>query len=193
MSDGNEKKREPEFISIRSEEIFSGRVFDIVRDEVQHRSGYESVREVVRHAGGAVIVALFEDRDVILIKQYRYPVNDFIYELPAGKLAPGEDPQLCAIRELEEETGLVAGRVEKLMAMYTTPGFCSEVLHIYLATDLTAGKQALEQGEETIEVYRIPLTRALELCSEGVIHDGKTVTGLALAAMKVGVVISSPS
>ena len=187
MSDMIEKKNEPEFTSIHSEEMYSGRVFEIVRDEVRHNSGYETVREVVRHAGGAVIVAMFDDNDVILIRQYRYPVNARIYELPAGKLEPGEDPQLCAIRELEEETGLVAGKMEKLTAMYTTPGFCSEILHIYLASELSAGTQALEQGEETIEVYRIPVTRALELCTEGIIRDGKTVTGLALAAMKMGV------
>jgi ADP-ribose diphosphatase len=181
----SDSKKE-EFKLIKSELIFEGRVFNIVRDEVQHKSGYNTVREVVQHDGGAVIVALFEDRDVILIKQYRYPVNEEIYELPAGKLSPGEDPEHCAFRELEEETGLKAGKMEKLTAMMTTPGFCSEVLHIFLATDLQNGTQALEQGEETIEVFRLPLTRALSMCADGTIHDGKTVTGLALAAMKIG-------
>ncbi len=177
-----------EFNTINREIIYSGRVFDIERDEVRHHSGYESIREVVRHNGGAVIVAMFENNDIILIRQYRYPVNERIYELPAGKLAPGEDPLDCARRELEEETGLSAVKWEKLTSLLTTPGFCSEVLHIYLATELHNGLQRLEEGEETIQVFRIPLADALYMCSEGIIHDGKTIAGVTLAAMKTGII-----
>lgn len=168
--------------------IYDGRVFTIVRDEVRHRSGYTTVREVVEHDGGAVIVAVFEEGDVILISQYRYPVAEEILELPAGKLAPQEDPLDCAKRELREETGFSAGRWNKLTAMLSTPGFCSEVLHIFLAQDLTSGEQALEEGEESIAVLRVPMHEALAMCVDGRIRDGKTITGLSLAAMRLGIV-----
>lgn len=170
----------------RHEIIFEGRVFTIIRDEVRHESGYSSVREVVEHHGGAVIVAVHDNGDVLLIRQFRYPVADEILELPAGKLGNGEDPLDCARRELREETGCSAQRWEKLTAMLTTPGFCSEVLHIYLAQGLRNGEQALEEGEESITVLRVPLREALAMCSDGRIRDGKTVTGLALAALRLG-------
>ncbi len=169
----------------RHEIIFEGRVFTIIRDEVRHESGYASVREVVEHHGGAVIAALHDNGDVLLIRQFRYPVADAILELPAGKLGPGEDPLDCARRELREETGCSADRWEKLTAMLTTPGFCSEVLHIYLARGLHNGVQALEEGEESIEVLRVPLSEALAMCSDGRIRDGKTITGLALTALRL--------
>lgn len=171
------------------ERIYEGRVFTIERDEVRHRSGYESVREVVRHDGGAVVVPLYDNGDVLLIRQYRYPVDEEIIELPAGKLDAGEDPRACAVRELREETGCSADAVEKLTAMMTTPGFCSEILHIYLATGLRNGAQQLEEGEESIALMRMPLPEALRMCADGRIHDGKTVTGLMLAAMRAGVLV----
>ncbi|MBE0645803.1 MAG: NUDIX hydrolase [Bacteroidetes bacterium] len=170
----------------RHEIIYEGRVFTIVRDEVRHESGYASVREVVEHLGGAVIAAVHENGDVLLIRQFRYPVAGEILELPAGKLGEGEDPLECAKRELREETGCRADRWEKLTAMLTTPGFCSEVLHIFLARELHDGEQALEEGEESIAVLRVPMHEALAMCADGRIRDGKTITGLALAAMRVG-------
>lgn len=176
-----------EFTVTRHELIYSGRVFDIVRDEVRHSSGYETVREVVRHNGGAVVAALFENNDIILIRQFRYPVGEVIYELPAGKLDEDEDPAACALRELTEETGWSARKLEKLTSVLTTPGFCSETLHIYLATELSAGSQRLEEGEESIEVLRLPLREAVSMCKDGEIHDGKTVTGIMLAALRAGV------
>ena len=176
------------FELLHSEEKYSGRVFTILRDELRHVSGYDAVREVVRHGGGAVAVAVFPNNDILLIRQYRYPVQQLILELPAGKLDPDEDPLDCARRELEEETGWRASRMEHLTSMLTTPGFCSEVLHIYLARDLAQGEQRLEEGEESIEVLRVPLADALRMCATGEIVDGKTVTGLALAAMRLGVV-----
>lgn len=170
----------------RRQIIYEGRVFTIVRDEVRHRSGYESVREVVEHDGGAVVAAVTDGGEVVLIRQYRYPVAGEIIELPAGKLSPGEDPLACARRELQEETGFSAGRWDKLTAMLSTPGFCSEVLHIFLAQDLRIGEQSLEEGEESITVIQLPMREALAMCADGRIRDGKTVTGLALAAMRLG-------
>jgi len=174
------------FSVTRHDVVFKGRVFTIIRDEVRHASGYASVREVVEHPGGAVVVPVFDNGDVLLIRQYRYPVKDEIIELPAGKLSRAEDPRHCAARELEEETGLRAGELRKLTAMLTTPGFCSELLHIYLARELSDGVQRLEEGEESITVFRVPFSEAIAMCRDGRIHDGKTVTGLMLAALELG-------
>jgi ADP-ribose pyrophosphatase len=171
----------------RREIIYEGRVFTILRDEVRHRSGYAAVREVVEHHGGAVISAVDDNGDVLLVRQFRYPVEDEILELPAGKLGEGEDPLHCAQRELREETGCSALRWEKLTAMLSTPGFCSEVLHIFLAQGLRNGEQALEEGEESIMVFRVPLAEALTMCTDGRIRDGKTITGLMLTALRLGV------
>lgn len=175
-----------QFEVVRHERIYGGRVFTIIRDEVRHVSGYESVREVVEHDGGAVAVAVDENQDVVLIRQYRYPIDEEIIELPAGKLSPGEDPLACAQRELREETGIHATRWEELTAMFSTPGFCSEVLHLYLARDLHAGTPSLEEGEESITVFRVPLRDALAMCADGRIRDGKTIVGLALSALHLG-------
>jgi ADP-ribose pyrophosphatase len=174
------------FTVLHSETIYEGRVFTIIRDEVEHFSGYTGVREVVEHHGGAVIVALFENGDVLLVRQFRYPMQRMIFELPAGKLHPGEDPRHCALRELEEETGWRAGRLDHLTSMLSTPGFCSEVLHIFLATELAPGTQQLEEGEESLEIHRVPLARAINMCQIGEIADGKTIAGLMLASLRAG-------
>ncbi|PLX33312.1 MAG: NUDIX hydrolase [Ignavibacteria bacterium] len=171
----------------RRDIVYEGRVFTIIRDEVRHPDGYSSVREVVRHDGGAVVVPVYENGDVLLIRQFRYPLEEDILELPAGKLSPGEDPHDCAIRELKEETGCTAASMDKLMAMLTTPGFCTETLHLYLAEGLTDGEQELEEGEESITVLRVPMVEALDMCRDGRIRDGKTVTALMLASMKLGI------
>ncbi len=165
--------------------IYEGLVFTIIRDEVRHESGYSAVREIVQHDGGAVIAAVHDNGDILLIRQFRYPLAEEIVELPAGKLAPGEDPLDCARRELKEETGCTAERWQKLTAMLSTPGFCDEVLHIYLAQGLHDGEQALEEGEESLSVFRLPLTVALAMCADGRIRDGKTIAGLSLAAMRL--------
>ena len=176
-----------EFTVLKHDIMFEGRVFTIERDDVRHASGYTAVREVVRHDGGAGGVAMLPGPDVLLIRQFRYPVGEEILELPAGKLFPGEDPLLCAKRELREETGYSAANIVPLLSMLTSPGFCDEVLHLFLATDLVPGEQALEEGEESITVLRVALAEALRMCVDGRIRDGKTVTGLTLAAVKLGV------
>ena len=171
----------------KREIVHKGVVFDLIVDHIEYPSGNGSVREVAQHPGGAVVVPVFDNGDVLMIRQFRYPIGKIIYELPAGKLDPDEEPELCARRELEEETGYRADAYEKLTAFYTTPGFCTEKLHIYLATELTKleSGQNLEEGEESITVERIPLQQTLDMIEAEKIVDGKTIVGLFLAERKV--------
>ncbi len=145
-------------------------------------SGDHAVREVADHPGGAAVVPLFDDGTVILVHQYRYPVKKHLLELPAGKLDPGEDPQVCAARELEEETGYVAGSMKKLTAIYTTPGFCSEQLHIFVATALKKSSrgQRLEEGELDLTIRQFPLEQVVSMIAQGEIVDGKTICGILM-------------
>jgi ADP-ribose pyrophosphatase len=177
------QKEQPEVLS--SEEIFRGRLIGVVRDTV--REGEKVyVREVVRHPGGAGIVAYFDDGTVALVRQYRHPTVRYLLELPAGKLDPGERPDETAARELEEELGVVAGRLEQLSEFYTTPGFCEEKLWVFLATDLRETASSYED-DEIIEVVRVPFRRALEMIASREIEDAKTVIGLLLAAQRLGI------
>jgi ADP-ribose pyrophosphatase len=173
---------------LRRTRIYDGRVFNIVVDDVEYISGNKSVREVAEHAGGAVALALFPDRQIILVNQHRYPFDEFIWELPAGKLNPGEDPLHCAQRELEEETGYRATAWEKLTSIYTSPGFCSEVLHIFLARGLSGGpaERRLEEGEETMTMKLFPIGEAVDMIRKGEIRDAKTICGILLAERAPG-------
>src|SRR5205809_2822401 len=145
----------PEFID--STKVFAGRVFDVTVDTV--REGDKTyVREVVHHPGSAVILPLFEDGSIALVKQYRHPAVKFLLELPAGTLNDQERPEEGAARELEEELGLVAGRMEKLCEFFVSPGFCEEKMWLYLATELTETSQRLED-DELIEVVCLPISR----------------------------------
>lgn len=173
---------------LHSEKKYSGKVFDLIVDEVEYPSGNRSVREVASHAGGAVVVALLPRNNVILVRQFRYPIQEYVYELPAGKLNPGEDPAMCARRELEEETGYVAGTLIPLTAIYTTPGFCNERLYLYLATDLKKSEkgQQLEEGEATLTVEVFKFNRVLEMIEKKEIVDGKTICGIMLADRLLG-------
>ena len=167
------------------EEIYRGRVIDVALDTV--REGEKTyVRECVQHPGGASVVAVFDDRTVALVRQYRHPARRYLLELPAGRLEEGERPEDCAARELIEEVGYSAGRLEHLSEFYPTPGFCSERLWVFLATGLTQGKQQLED-DELVEVVRLPLQRALSMIASGEIEDAKTIIGLMLAAQRLGI------
>lgn len=167
---------------LKHNKIYEGRVFTTIVDEVEYPSGNHTVREVAVHPGGAVVLAVFSDERIILIRQHRYPLDKFIWELPAGKLDSGEDPLHCAQRELEEETGYRAMKWEKLTSIYTTPGFCSEILHIYLATDLyeAPGGRKLEEGEETMTVKILFLNEAIEMIERQEIRDSKTICGILI-------------
>jgi len=164
--------------------VFSGRVFEVTVDTVKEGSvTYQ--REVVHHPGSAVIIPVFEDDTVALVKQYRHPAVRYLVEAPAGTLNDRERPDVGAARELEEELGLVAGNLEKLTEFFVSPGFCEEKMWVYLATELRQTKQRLED-DEILEVLRIPFSQALEMITDGEIEDAKTIVGLMLAAPRIG-------
>jgi len=173
--------------TLRSERRYSGTVFNLVVDEVEYPSGHRGVREVAEHPGGAVVVPLLDDGSVLLVNQFRYPVKKNLFELPAGKLAAGEDPKVCAVRELEEETGYTAGTLTKLTAIYTTPGFCNEQLHLYVATNLKKlpTGQRLEEGEMDLTVKAIPLGEVIQMIENQVIVDGKTICGIFMVERQI--------
>jgi ADP-ribose pyrophosphatase len=169
---------------LSSQKVFDGRVFNVTVDTVSEGElTYQ--REVVHHNGSAVIVPVFDDGTVALVKQYRHPAVRYLLEVPAGTLAKGERPEIGAARELKEEIGLVAARLEKLSEFFVSPGFCEEKMWVYLATELSEGEQALED-DEIIEVVRLPIADALEMITSGEIEDAKTIIGLILAAPRVG-------
>jgi ADP-ribose pyrophosphatase len=168
-----------------TEEVYHGAVIDVAVYTVRE-AGITYKREVVHHPGGAGVVAVFDDGTIPLVRQYRHPTVRYVLELPAGRLAPPERPEECAARELEEEIGVRAGRMEKLAEFFTTPGFCEEKLWVFLATELTETAQNLE-GDEMLEIVRVPLARALEMIADGEIEDSKTIIGLMLAAPRLGI------
>lgn len=179
----------PEFID--SKKIFEGRVFSVTVDTV--REGDTTyTREVVHHPGSAVILPAFDDGTIALVRQYRHPAVKYLLELPAGTLNDRERPEDGAARELEEELGFVAGKLEKLSEFFVSPGFCEEKMWLYLATELTETQQRLED-DELIEVVRVPIQRALQMITDGEIEDAKTIIGLMLAAPRLGASLLEPS
>lgn len=166
--------------------IFHGKVFDVRVDDIEYNgSGNKGMREFVIHPGGAVVFPLKSDGKIILVSQYRYPHNQVLLELPAGKLEKGEDPFLCASRELTEETGYVSNKISKLGKIFTTPGFCDEVLHIYLAKDLIPGDHAREEGEEGMKIVELTLQEVEEKIRNGEIVDAKTISGIFMYKLDV--------
>jgi ADP-ribose pyrophosphatase len=169
---------------IDSKTVFEGRVFDVTVDTIKEGELVYQ-REIVRHPGSAVIVPVFADETIALVRQYRHPAVKYLLEIPAGTLNDGERPEIGAARELEEELGVVAGRMEKLSEFFVSPGFCEEKMWVYLATDLTQTQQKLDD-DELIEVVRVSFSEALEMISAGEIEDAKTIIGLMLAAPRIG-------
>src|SRR5438128_8574549 len=181
-------KQTPEFLD--STKIFTGRVFDVTVDTI--REGEQTyLREVVHHRGSAVMVPAFDDGTIALVRQYRHPAVKYLLELPAGTLNDKERPEEGAARELEEELGVVAGKLEKLCEFFVSPGFLGEKMWLYLATDLIQTAQRLED-DELIEVVRLPIDRALRMITDGEIEDAKTIIGLMLAAPRLGASLLEP-
>ena len=171
-----------------AQEIYRGRVVDLRLEEVRLPNGASVALELLRHKGASAVAAVDEHGRVVLIRQYRHAAGGYLWELPAGVLATeAEPPADCARRELREEAGLAARTLEPLGVMLTTPGFCDERIHLFLARGLRAG--AGEQGADEViaEVARVPLARALAMVRGGEIIDAKTICGLHLAAAALGV------
>jgi ADP-ribose diphosphatase len=165
--------------------IYSGKVITLKIDTVTLPNGVTVDLEVVRHPGAAAVVPLKENGTVVLIKQFRHAAGGFIYEIPAGKLHPGEDPKDCAARELEEEVGYQAGKLDLLSSIFTAPGFTDEVIHIYKATGLTKGRQQLDR-DEVLEIVEVSLQEAIEMIDKGTIRDAKTMVGLQSVFIRRG-------
>jgi ADP-ribose pyrophosphatase len=175
-------KEAPEVLA--SEDVFRGRIFTVSVDRVRE-AGQEQRRDVVRHAGSAAVVPVFDDGTVALVRQYRHPAVKYLLEIAAGTRDDFEAPETCAARELQEELGLLAGRLEKLSEFFVSPGFLTEKMWVYLATDLTETTAAPEE-DENLEFVRLPLKRALDMIAAGEIEDAKTIIGLTLAAARLG-------
>jgi ADP-ribose pyrophosphatase len=158
-------------------EIYSGRIVTLRLKYLQQPDGSTRLREIVEHAPGAAVVAIDASRQVLLVRQPRPAVNANLLELPAGLVDHGEEPIDCARRELQEETGHVAGRLEPLVSFYTSPGFSTELIHIFVGTDLRETSGTPDEDEE-IELVRLPLDQAIDRVLHGEISDAKTVAGL---------------
>jgi ADP-ribose pyrophosphatase len=172
----------PETVS--SKTIYEGRIFEVRIDAIRDgETEYE--REIVLHRGSAVIVPVFDDGTVALVRQYRHAAGKYLLEVPAGSLEEGEDPQTAAKRELEEEIGYRAETVEKIAEFYVSPGFLTEKMFVYLATKLTETSQDLEE-DELIEIERLTFQQALDKIRSGEIEDAKTIIGLTFAAARFG-------
>jgi ADP-ribose pyrophosphatase len=163
--------------------IYTGKVVTLNIDTVQLPNGETVELETIRHPGAAAVVPVKDDGTVVLIKQFRHAAGGFIYEIPAGKLHPGEDPVHCASRELEEEVGYRASSFELLSSIFTAPGFADEVIHVYKATGLTKGRQQLDR-DEVLDVIEMPLTEAVARIEDGTIRDAKTIVGLQAVYLK---------
>lgn len=163
--------------------IYKGKIVTLNLETVTLPNGATVELEIVRHPGAAAIVPMKDDRTVVLIRQFRLAAGGFIYEIPAGKLHPGEDPRDCAAREIEEEIGYRAGTIERLETFFTAPGFCDEVMHLFKATGLTKTRQKLDH-DEVLDVVEMPLAEAIGRIRDGTIRDAKTIVGLQSAYLR---------
>ena len=190
MSNEETKKRGDEETKpglIERRPIHKGRIVDLSMDTVRFPNGKIGELEMIRHSGAAAILPVLsdptsEDPQILLIRQYRYATGGYLLEVPAGRPdKEGEDWEVCARRELEEETGMTAGKMEKMTEIYTTPGFCDEKIHLFLATDLKTGKVNLDE-DEFLNTETMLLSEALEKVRDGEITDGKTICTLLYGA-----------
>lgn len=165
--------------------IYSGRIIRLDVHDVRLPNGSAAKREIVQHPGAVAIVALERNHDVLLVRQFRMAANKILYEIPAGTLEPGEAPEICAERELQEEAGRRPGRLESLGGFYVAPGYTTEYIHLYWATELVEAHLDGDE-DEFIVAEHVPLTAALKMIEAGEIVDGKTINGLLRVARRLG-------
>jgi ADP-ribose pyrophosphatase len=175
--------KNPETAVVNHQEIYSGKIVSLFVDTIRQASGRTTIREVVLHPGGVTAVPILDDGRLVLIRQFRYPVGKFIFELPAGKLDSGQPPLATMARELEEEIGYTAGVLTHECSFYTTPGISNEWIHLFFARNLTRCPQRLEEGEH-ITIEACTLEECLQKINDGEICDAKTILGILFYHMK---------
>lgn len=170
--------------TLKSEKIYEGTIINLRRDKVTAQGG-TSYREIIEHNGGAVIAALTEDKKLVMVRQYRKPADKVMLEVPAGKIDPGEMPLEAAVRELKEETGYTASKVEFLTEFYPSVGYSEERLYLYLCTGLTPGETCFDENE-AIDIEEIDLDRLFKMAMSGELDDAKTIIAILMVKALVG-------
>jgi ADP-ribose pyrophosphatase len=165
--------------TLSTRRVYEGRVVSLRLDTIRMANGHVTTREIIEHGAAVAVVAVDDSRNVLLVRQYRHPIEGDLLEIPAGGVDPGEEPASAARRELQEETGFFCDRLEHLASFYSTPGFSTELMHLYLATGLRPSRLPADD-DEAITVERVPLSRADEMISRGDIGDAKTLVGLLM-------------
>ncbi len=169
---------------VDTQDIFDGRIVHLLLHKVRLPDGKYSKREVIKHSGAVAIVALDDQQNVLMVRQFRLPAGKVLYEIPAGTLEKDEAPEVCASREMQEETGYKPTNLEAMGGFYTAPGYTTEFIYLFFATGLSEAR--LEQDvDEFIELERVPFTKALEMIEQGEIVDGKTILGLLRVAHRL--------
>ena len=171
--------------TLSSETKFDGKIMHVRRDIVELPNGHQAFREVVDHSGGVCVLALDKENNVLLVSQFRYPYMEVLREIPAGKLEKGEDPRAAALRELREETGAVPGELRSLGELYPSPGYCGEIIRMYLARDLQFGETDPDE-DEFLNLERIPFSTLVEQVLSGEIKDAKTIAAALKAKVLLG-------
>jgi len=174
---------------IETRRVYTGRIVSLDVDTVRFPNGSVGSLEMLRHSGASAVVPFLDDparpdARVLLVRQYRYATDGYVYEIPAGRLDDGEDPEACGHRELREETGYSTASLTHLTTFYTTPGFTDERIHLFMATEMTAGDAVLE-SDEVLEAHPVEFRVALEMARSGKIVDGKTIIGLFMAQARL--------
>lgn len=170
-------------VRLSSESVFQGKLLKVWKDKVKLPNGREASREMIKHPGAVGILPVLPDGSLIFVKQFRYPVNSVLYEIPAGKLEPGEDPKECAVRELSEETGYAAKTWTYLTSIVTTPGFTDETIHLYLAENLTAEQQHPDE-DEFLDVVKLPPQQVKAMLLKQELFDAKSLAALLIYTLQ---------
>ncbi len=169
---------------ISSQMLHKGKILNLRVDFVELPDGNVASREVIEHSGAVAVVPITDNDEIIMVKQYRHPMQEILLEIPAGRLKQNEDKDDCAKRELLEETGMIARNIKRVFSFFSSPGFCNEIVHLYVATELTYKEQQLDKGE-FLEVVKVPIKKAVEMIYRGEIKDAKTIAGILNVALKI--------